>query len=277
MALATGSSIRPRSRFARKHYFYPDLPKGFQISQYDQPLAQDGAVEFLLHGQKRGARLTRIHLEEDAGKNLHAPAGEGISLVDFNRAGVPLIEVVSEPDLRSAEEAGAYLRALRQLVRYLGICDGNMEEGSLRCDANVSVRKSGARELGTKAELKNMNSFKFVEEAINYEIARQVDLVRRGERVVQETRLWDSDKRVSHAMRSKEEAHDYRYFPEPDLPPLVVSAEWIERVRKELPELPLARRERFQRHYGLPDVDAATLTAEREHADFFEAAVRTGA
>jgi len=273
MAIATGCEVRRRSRFARKHYFYPDLPKGFQISQYDEPLAQGGAVEFLLAGEKRRVRLTRIHMEEDAGKNLHGLDGSG---VDYNRAGVPLIEVVSEPDIRSAEEAGEYLRALRQLVRYLGICDGNMEEGSLRCDANVSVRPRGQPKLGTKAELKNINSFKFVEEAISFEISRQIRVLERGERVVQETRLWDSDAKQSHAMRSKEEAHDYRYFPEPDLPPLVVDEAWIERVTGELPELPLARRARFLA-LGLSDYDAGVLTAERDVADFFDAVVDGGA
>jgi len=277
LALATGCQIRTRSRFARKHYFYPDLPKGFQISQYEEPLAERGAVEFRFGDEHKRIRLTRIHLEEDAGKNLHAPGGAGVSLVDFNRAGVPLAEVVSEPDLRSAAEAGEYLRALRQLVRYLGISDGNMEEGSLRCDANVSLRPLGAHQYGTKAELKNMNSFKFVEEAIDFEIERQQRLLERGGRVVQETRLWDSEKKVSHAMRSKEEAHDYRYFPEPDLPPLVVSDQWVSRLRRELPELPLARRARFARAHGLPDYDAGVLTAERELADYFEAALGSGA
>jgi aspartyl-tRNA(Asn)/glutamyl-tRNA(Gln) amidotransferase subunit B len=277
MALATGCRIRQRCRFARKHYFYPDLPKGFQISQYDEPVAEGGHVTFQLGGATRSVRLTRIHLEEDAGKNLHAPGGGAVSLVDFNRAGVPLIEVVSEPDLRSAAEAAEYLRALRQLVRWLDICDGNMEEGSLRCDANVSVRPAGARELGTKAELKNINSFKFVEEAIEYEIARQVGVLRRGERVVQETRLWDSERKSSQAMRSKEEAHDYRYFPEPDLPPLAIDDAWVDRVRAELPELPLARRARFAAAYDLGDHDAALLTSERDLADYFEAVVTAGA
>jgi aspartyl-tRNA(Asn)/glutamyl-tRNA(Gln) amidotransferase subunit B len=274
MAVATGCDIRRRSRFARKHYFYPDLPKGFQISQYDEPLAAGGAVEFLLGGEKRRVRLTRIHMEEDAGKNLHGEAGSG---VDYNRAGVPLIEVVSEPDIRSAEEAGEYLRALRQLVRYLGICDGNMEEGSLRCDANVSVRPRGQTAFGTKAELKNINSFKFVEEAIHFEVARQIRVLARGERVVQETRLWDSDAKQSHAMRSKEEAHDYRYFPEPDLPPLVVDDAWIDRVSGELPELPLKRRDRFLSEYGLSDAEATLLTSEREYAEYIEEAIEDGA
>ena len=273
MAIATGCDIRRRSRFARKHYFYPDLPKGFQISQYDEPIAQRGAVEFLLGGEKRRVRLTRIHMEEDAGKNLHGQDG---SLCDYNRAGVPLIEVVSEPDIRSAEEAAEYLKALRQLVRYLGICDGNMEEGSLRCDANVSIRPRGEMTLGTKAELKNINSFKFVEEAIEFEIARQIRVLEGGQRVVQETRLWDSDKKQSHAMRSKEEAHDYRYFPEPDLPPLVIADEWIEKVTGELPELPLARRARLIAQ-GCSEYDAGVLTAERDVADFYDGVVNFGA
>jgi aspartyl-tRNA(Asn)/glutamyl-tRNA(Gln) amidotransferase subunit B len=276
LGLATGCQIRRVSRFARKHYFYPDLPKGFQISQYDEALCEHGRVEFVLDGEVRRVRLTRIHMEEDAGKNTHVP-GAPISLVDYNRAGVPLVEVVSEPDLRSAAEAAAYLRAIRQLVRWLGISDGNMEEGSLRCDANVSVRPAGQEKLGTKAELKNLNSFKHVEAAIEYEIARQSDLVARGERVVQETRLWNPDKGTSHSMRSKESAHDYRYFPEPDLPPLVVDEPWIARVRGEQPELPIARRQRFIDALGLSPYDAGVLTAEREIADYFEAVVGAGA
>src|SRR5262249_19281790 len=219
LGLATGSTIRRRSRFARKHYFYPDLPKGYQISQYEEPVCGHGHVELVLHGERRRVRLTRIHLEEDAGKNIH---GGGGSLVDLNRAGVPLVEVVSEPDLRSAEEAAEYMRALRQLVRYLDISDGNMEEGSLRCDANVSVRPAGEARLGTKAELKNINSFKSVQRAIEHEIARQISVLEAGDKVVQETRLWDADKGTSASMRSKEHAHDYRYFPDPDLPPLAV-------------------------------------------------------
>jgi aspartyl-tRNA(Asn)/glutamyl-tRNA(Gln) amidotransferase subunit B len=275
LGLACESEIARHGRFARKHYFYPDLPKGFQISQLDEPLCKGGRVELLLEGEVRRVRLTRIHMEEDAGKSMHAP-GAPYSLVDYNRAGVPLVEIVSEPDLRSAAEAAAYLRAIRQLVRWLGISDGNMEEGSLRCDANVSVRPVGQVELGTKAELKNMNSFKHVEAAIEYEIARQSDLVARGERVVQETRLWNADKGTSHAMRSKEQAHDYRYFPEPDLPPLVVDEAWIARVRGELPELPIARWQRFQ-SMGLSAYDAGVLTADRSIADYFDEVVTLGA
>jgi aspartyl-tRNA(Asn)/glutamyl-tRNA(Gln) amidotransferase subunit B len=270
LGLATSCRIRNLSRFARKHYFYPDLPKGYQISQYDEPLCEAGRVEFVLDGQVRTVRLTRIHVEEDAGKNTHV-AGESYSLVDYNRAGVPLVEIVSEPDLRSAAEAAAYMRAIRQLVRWLGISDGNMEEGSLRCDANVSLRPVGETRLGTKAELKNMNSFKHVEAAIEYEISRQADVLERGEKVRQETRLWNPDKGVSASMRSKEHAHDYRYFPEPDLPPLRVGDDWIERVRGELPELPIARRERYLTRLGLSPYDAGVLTSERAISDYYEA------
>ena len=275
LGLAAGSQITARGRFARKHYFYPDLPKGFQISQLDEPLCVGGRIQFVLDGEVRQVALTRIHMEEDAGKSMHEP-GASYSLVDYNRAGVPLVEIVSEPELRSAAEAAAYLRAIRQLVRWLGISDGNMEEGSLRCDANVSVRPVGETRLGTKAELKNMNSFKNVEAAVEYEIARQSDLLSRGERVVQETRLWNADKGTSHAMRSKEQAHDYRYFPEPDLPPLVVSDEWRERVRASLPELPIARLQRLVA-MGLSAYDAGVLTAERELADYFDDVVERGA
>ncbi|MFI5289301.1 MAG: Asp-tRNA(Asn)/Glu-tRNA(Gln) amidotransferase subunit GatB [Polyangia bacterium] len=275
MGLANQCRIRPLSRFARKHYFYPDLPKGYQISQYDEPLCEGGRVQFLLGGELRQARLTRIHVEEDAGKSTHL-AGTPHSLVDYNRAGVPLIEVVSEPELRSAEEAGAYLRAIRQLVRWLGISDGNMEEGSLRCDANVSLRPVGESRLGTKTELKNINSFKNVEAAIGFEIARQTEVLERGGRVVQETRLWNPDKNSSYPMRSKEEAHDYRYFPEPDLPPLHVDEAWIERVRTALPELPLARRQRYLDALGLTPYDASVLTAERPIADYFEQVIAGG-
>ena len=278
IGLATNCTIRNVSRFARKHYFYPDSPKGYQISQFDEPLCEAGVVEFAMpckQGERpelRTVRLTRIHMEEDAGKNMHV-AGTPYSLIDFNRCGVPLVEIVSEPDLRSATEASAYLRAIRQIVRYLGISDGNMDEGSLRCDANVSVRPRGQQELGTKAELKNMNSFKNVELAIEYEIKRQTELVRRGERVRQESRLWNAVKSISVAMRSKEEAHYYRYFPEPDLPPLQVDASWIEEVRRSLPELPIARRRRYVEGLGLTEYDASTLTADQAIADYFERAL----
>jgi aspartyl-tRNA(Asn)/glutamyl-tRNA(Gln) amidotransferase subunit B len=272
LGLATSCEIRRRSRFARKNYFYPDLPKGYQISQYDEPLCQGGRVEVDEAGEGSGphaVRLTRIHMEEDAGKNLHT--GGGHSLVDFNRSGVPLCEVVSEPDLRSADEAVAYLKALRTLVRWIGVSDGNMEEGSLRCDANVSVRPRGQERLGTRVELKNINSFKHVKSAIEYEIVRQAELVQQGGQVVQETRLWDVDRGVSRSMRSKEEAHDYRYFPEPDLPPLVIDEAWIGEVQAAMPELPPARRARFESQYGLPGYDARLLTSERELGEYFEA------
>ena len=273
LGLATACRIRPLSRFARKHYFYPDLPKGYQISQYDEPLCEGGRVEFLLDGEVRTVRLTRIHVEEDAGKNTHV-AGEAYSLVDYNRAGVPLCEVVSEPDVRSAAEAGAYLRAIRQLVRYLGISDGNMDEGSLRCDANVSIRPRGQAAYGTRTELKNINSFKNVEAAIEHEILRQADLLDRGQRVVQETRLWNADKNASASMRSKESAHDYRYFPEPDLPPLRVDEAWLTAARSSLPELPIARRQRYL-DLGLSAYDASVLTADRATADYFDEVART--
>jgi aspartyl-tRNA(Asn)/glutamyl-tRNA(Gln) amidotransferase subunit B len=271
LGLAVGATIRARSRFARKHYFYPDLPKGYQISQYDEPVCEGGGIQV----GERFIRLTRIHLEEDAGKNVHQ-AGGGASLVDLNRAGVPLVEVVSEPDLRGAQEAAAYMRALRQLVRWLGISDGNMEEGSLRCDANVSLRPAGATTYGTRTELKNINSFKFVQRAIEFEISRQAALLDAGERVVQETRLWDAERGSSHAMRSKEHAHDYRYFPDPDLPPVVISTERIAEIRAGLPELPAARRARLVAEHGLPEADARLLTEERALADYFEAAARGG-
>jgi aspartyl-tRNA(Asn)/glutamyl-tRNA(Gln) amidotransferase subunit B len=269
--LAVGGHIRPRCRFARKHYFYPDLPKGFQTSQYDEPLVEGGTVAFRLRGELRRVRLTRIHLEEDAGKLVHAPGGA--SFVDYNRAGVPLCEAVSEPDLRSAEEASEYLRAVRTLVRYLGISDGNMEEGSLRCDANVSLRPRGATQLGTKTELKNINSFKNVKEAIEHEIKRQGRLLERGERVIQETRLWDANRGVSASMRSKEDAHDYRYFPEPDLPPLEVDEMFVARVKAALPELPEERFARYTTALLLGPQDAGVLVSEKEIADYFDAAL----
>jgi aspartyl-tRNA(Asn)/glutamyl-tRNA(Gln) amidotransferase subunit B len=270
LGLACGCHIRPRCRFARKHYFYPDLPKGFQISQYDEPLCEGGAVTFRLKGDVRQVRLTRIHMEDDAGKNIHDASG--VSFVDYNRAGVPLCEVVSEPDIRSADEAAEYLRAIRTLVRYLGISDGNMEEGSLRCDANVSLRPRGAEKLGTKTELKNINSFKNVRDAIEHEIARQAVLLDRGEAITQETRLWDPDRAISAPMRSKEQAHDYRYFPEPDLPPVVVDEAWLERARKALPELPEARHARYL-GMGLSAQDSAVLVSERAIGDYFDKAV----
>jgi aspartyl-tRNA(Asn)/glutamyl-tRNA(Gln) amidotransferase subunit B len=275
LGLAAGCTIRTRCRFARKHYFYPDLPKGFQISQFDEPVCEGGNITFRVRGETRTVRLVRIHLEEDAGKNIHAPSG--VSFVDYNRAGVPLCEIVSEPDVRSADEAAEYLRAIRALVRYLGICDGNMEEGSLRCDANVSLRLRGAAEYGTKTELKNMNSFKNVRDAIEYEVKRQAERLDRGERIVQETRLWDAARGVTAAMRSKEQAHDYRYFPEPDLPPLVVDEAWLAAARSALPELPEARFGRYTAAAGLSAQDAGVLVAEREIAAYFDATVAAGA
>jgi aspartyl-tRNA(Asn)/glutamyl-tRNA(Gln) amidotransferase subunit B len=270
--LATYCTIAPVSRWARKNYFYPDLPKGYQISQYELPICLGGRIDIEVDGQPKAVRLTRIHMEEDTGKNIHDQHGDA-SLVDYNRSGVPLLEIVSEPDIRSPAEAGAYLRKLRAILQYLDVCDGNMEEGSFRCDANVSVRPRGTTALGTKAEVKNMNSFRAVERALEYEISRQTDLVQHGERVAQETRLWDADREQTRSMRSKESAHDYRYFPEPDLLPLEVSAEWVAEIRAGLPELPDARRERFAREYGLPTYDAEVLTARKDVADYFEAAV----
>ncbi len=271
-ALATGCEIPPVARWARKNYFYPDLPKGYQISMYEAPLAVGGAITIEGSDGARRIRLARIHMEEDAGKSIH-DAHDEASLVDLNRAGVPLMEIVSEPDIRSPAEASAYLRALRAILTYLGACDGNMEEGSLRCDANVSIRPRGSTELGTRTEIKNMNSFRNVERAIDFEIRRQIDVLETGGRIVQETRLWDAERGVTSPMRSKEEAHDYRYFPEPDLPPLRVDRAWLEGLRADLPELPTARRDRFVRDYGIPAYDAEVLTARRDLADYFEQAV----
>ncbi|MGA9477303.1 MAG: Asp-tRNA(Asn)/Glu-tRNA(Gln) amidotransferase subunit GatB [Desulfobacterales bacterium] len=274
MALATHCDINPESRFARKNYFYPDLPKGYQISQYELPIASNGWTEIQISGDRKRIGINRIHMEEDAGKLIHDPL-RPVSQVDFNRTGVPLIEIVSEPDLRSPEEAGAYLRQLRAIVRYLGICDGNLEEGSFRCDANVSIRPFGDQTFGTRAELKNLNSFKHVEKALQYEIMRQTETLRDGGRVIQETRLWDPDRNRSASMRGKEEAHDYRYFPDPDLLPLTIGTEWIKHVRQELPELPEAKRDRFVEDYGLPAYDADLLTTDRELADYFETCLET--
>lgn len=272
-ALATHCQIARISRWARKNYFYPDLPKGYQISMYEMPLAQHGYLDVQVNNQSKRIRLTRIHMEEDTGKNIH-DAQSDTSLVDLNRAGVPLLEIVSEPDIRTPEEAGAYLRSLRAILQYLEVCDGNMEEGSLRCDANVSVRPQGSTEFGTKTEVKNLNSFRAVEKALQYEIKRQSDTLASGGRVVQETRLWDADREVTRSMRSKEFAHDYRYFPDPDLLPLVVDPEWIEAVKATLPELPAARQERLMREYGLPAYDAEVLTTRKDIADYYETAVR---
>jgi aspartyl-tRNA(Asn)/glutamyl-tRNA(Gln) amidotransferase subunit B len=276
LGLATHCAIAERSRFARKNYFYPDLPKGYQISMYELPLCTGGHLDVLVDGNTKRIGLTRIHMEEDTGKNIH-DAHEGSSLVDFNRSCVPLLEIVSEPDIRSVEEAGAYLRSLRSILQYLEICDGNMEEGSFRCDANVSVRAAGSEKLGTKVEVKNMNSFKSVEKAIAYEIDRQTRALANGEPLRQETRLWDADREETRPMRSKEHAHDYRYFPEPDLSPLVVGRAWVEDVRTTLPELPAARRARFARDYQLSPYDADVLTQRKDIADYFEAGAAAGA
>ncbi len=269
MALATNCSIARRSRFARKNYFYPDLPKGYQISQYELPIASSGYIDIEVDGAVKRIGITRIHMEEDAGKLIHDPQ-RPISLVDFNRTGVPLMEIVSEPDLRSPQEASAYLRKLRAIIRWLDIGDGNMEEGSFRCDANVSIRPSGSKELGTRTEIKNMNSFRHVEHALTYEIERQKEVLADGGQVVQETRLWNPDTGRTASMRGKEEAHDYRYFPDPDLLPLVIDDKWIEQVKNSLPELPDERRQRFIDHYGLPAYDAGVLTSSRQLADYFE-------
>ena len=271
--LATNCRIAPKSVFARKNYFYPDLPKGYQISQYELPICSAGHLDIEVEGGVKRIGITRIHMEEDAGKLVHADIpglGNG-SGVDLNRACTPLLEVVSEPDMRSADEAVAYLKKLHQIVVYLGICDGNMEEGSFRCDANVSVMPVGSDRFGTRTETKNVNSFRFVKQAIEYEIERQIDLIEEGGKVVQETRLFDPNTGTTRSMRGKEEAHDYRYFPDPDLVPLVVGNDWVEDVRLALPELPDAKRERYQNELGLSGYDAEVLTASRELADYFEA------
>ena len=280
--LAVGARIAPRSVFARKNYFYPDLPKGYQISQYEIPVVQGGSLPIVWEQggepRERVVRLTRAHLEEDAGKSLHEEAMRalggaelaGMSGIDLNRAGTPLLEIVTEPDMRSSLEAVAYARALHGLVTWLGICDGNMQEGSFRCDANVSVRPVGQAEFGTRCEIKNLNSFRFMQQAIEYEVRRQVELIEDGGRVVQETRLYDPDRDETRSMRSKEDAHDYRYFPDPDLPPLVVEPARVERIRASLPELPGAMRERLQRDLGLSAYDAVTLTSSRAVAGYFE-------
>ena len=271
--LAIGAEIARRSVFARKNYFYPDLPKGYQISQYELPVVQKGQLSIDLEdGSCKTVGITRAHLEEDAGKSLHEDF-HGLSGIDLNRAGTPLLEIVSEPDLRSAKEAVAYMKKLHQLVVYLGICDGNMQEGSFRCDANVSVRPKGEPKLGTRAEIKNLNSFRFVERAIEFEIERQIDLIEAGGRVVQETRLYDPDKGETRSMRGKEEANDYRYFPDPDLLPLVLDEEFIAAARASLPELPETKKQRFMTQYGLSGYDAAVLTASRALGDYYEATV----
>ena len=269
MAMATHCRIDRESRFARKNYFYPDLPKGYQISQYELPIARDGFVHIQLDGTRKRIGITRIHMEEDAGKLIHDPR-RPVSKVDFNRTGVPLMEIVSEPDIRSPGEAGAYLKQLRSIVRYLEISDGNLEEGSFRCDANVSLMPEGAGEFGTRTEIKNLNSFKHVEKALQYEIERQKERLMEGRKVVQETRLWDAEQGRTFSMRGKEDAHDYRYFPDPDLLPLVIDDAWIESTRRSLPELPDDKKNRFMTSYGLSEYDADILTAGRDMADYFE-------
>ena len=270
LGLAIGARIAPRSVFARKNYFYPDLPKGYQISQYELPIVAEGMLEIVLDdGVRKRIGITRAHLEEDAGKSLHEGL-PGLTGIDLNRAGTPLIEIVSEPDMRSAREAIAYMKKVHTLVRYLGICDGNMQEGSFRCDANVSVRRRGAEQFGTRAEIKNLNSFRFVEKAINFEVERQIELIESGGKVVQETRLYDPDKGETRSMRSKEAANDYRYFPDPDLLPVLLEPAFVEAVRATLPELPDDKAARFVRDYGLSDYDAGVLTASREIAAFYE-------
>ncbi|WP_233878869.1 Asp-tRNA(Asn)/Glu-tRNA(Gln) amidotransferase subunit GatB [Paraburkholderia flagellata] len=278
--LAIGSTIAPRSIFARKNYFYPDLPKGYQISQYEIPVVQGGQITIQVPANEKAGKeayektvnLTRAHLEEDAGKSLHEDFA-GMTGIDLNRAGTPLLEIVTEPEMRSAAEAVAYAKSLHTLVVWLGICDGNMQEGSFRCDANVSVRPVGQKEFGTRAEIKNLNSFRFLEEAIQYEVRRQIELIEDGGTVVQETRLYDPDKRETRSMRSKEDAHDYRYFPDPDLMPLVIDAAWVERVRGEMPELPATMQTRFVEQYGVTPYDANVLTSSKAMASYFEAVV----
>jgi len=277
--LATNCRISHYSRFARKNYFYPDLPKGYQISQYELPICEHGHIEIVVEENIKRIGITRIHMEEDAGKNIHESStlggsggGGNYSFVDLNRAGVPLMEIVSEPDIRSPGEAVEYMKKLRAILRYLGVCDGNMEQGSLRCDANVSVRPAGQKEFGVKVEIKNINSFRFVEKALDYEIRRQIKVLEEGGRIIQETRLWDSARDITESMRGKEEAHDYRYFPEPDLVPIMVEQKWIDEIEASLPELPDIKRKRFISGYGLPEYDADLLTSERAVADWFEEA-----
>jgi len=272
LGLATSCRIAPYSVFARKNYFYPDLPKGYQISMYEYPLAEHGFIEITVQGEKKRIGLIRIHMEEDAGKLKHGetPETASFSYVDFNRTGVPLVEVVSEPDIRSPQEAGEYLRRLRAILQYLEVCAGDMEKGTFRCDANVSVRPRDQKEFGTRTELKNMNSFRHVEKALEYEIKRQIGVLKDGEKVVQETRFWDTDQSITVSMRGKEEAHDYRYFPDPDLVPLRIDGKWIEEIQKSLPELPDQKKERFIRDYKIPEYDAEILTSTKALANYFE-------
>ena len=274
--LAVGAKIAPQSVFARKNYFYPDLPKGYQISQFEDPVVQGGTISFAYEKdgklETKTVNLTRAHLEEDAGKSLHEDYA-GMSGIDLNRAGTPLLEIVSEPEMRSAAEAVAYAKALHSLVMWLGVCDGNMQEGSFRCDVNVSVRPVGQKEFGTRCEIKNLNSFRFMEEAIHYEVRRQIELIEDGGKVIQATRLWDPDRKETRSMRTKEDAQDYRYFPDPDLPPLVIGQDWIDRVKAEMPELPGALRARFTGEYGLPEYDSLVLTSSKAMAGYYEAVV----
>lgn len=272
LGLTTNCAITPYSIMARKNYFYPDLPKGYQISQYEEPICSEGYIDFEVDGEKKRVRLVRIHMEEDAGKSIHDIGEE--TYIDANRCGVPLLEIVSYPDIRSTKEASAYLQKLRAIVRWLGISDGNMDEGSLRCDANVSVRAKGETKYGTRTEIKNMNSFKSVENAVQYEMERQIEVLKSGEKIVQETRLWDADKFETRPMRSKEAAHDYRYFPEPDLVPIEVSDELLSLIKAELPEMPEARAARFVSQYQIPEYDAKVITTDRVLADYYEEAVR---
>lgn len=272
--LALNCTIRSKSVFSRKNYFYPDLPKGYQISQFDEPLCENGHLEFYVGEEKKKIRIERAHMEEDAGKSTHH--GD-YSLINLNRAGVPLLEIVSGPDLRSPVEAAEYAKTVRQILRYLEVCDGNLEEGSMRCDCNISIRKVGTEKLGTKVELKNINSFRFVEKALEYEIQRQIDCMDSGEEIVQETRLYDSTKNKTFSMRTKENAHDYRYFPDPDLLPVIVDKAWLDRVRSSLPELPQARAQRFETQYQIPQYDALILTQEKELAEYFELAAKASA
>src|SRR5499425_181169 len=278
-ALALNCTVNEHSRFARKNYFYPDLPKGYQISQYELPLAEHGWMDIDVAGERKRIGITRLHLEDDAAKNLHEGFSQSATkgYIDYNRGGTPLAEIVSEPDMRTSEEAYSYLTTLRQILLYTGVSDVNMEEGSLRCDANVSVRSLGTKEFGTKVEVKNLNSFRFLQKALEYEIERHISVIENGGRISQETRLWNQNESFTASMRSKEKAHDYRYFPEPDLLPIHVSAAWREDIRRSLPELPSAKRERFVSAYGITPYDAEVLTASRMFGDYFEAVVRAGA
>ncbi|MBT8360561.1 MAG: Asp-tRNA(Asn)/Glu-tRNA(Gln) amidotransferase subunit GatB [Deltaproteobacteria bacterium] len=275
MGLATDSTINRNNQFARKNYFYPDLPKGYQTSQYDRPIVEYGHVQIEVDEQNKKIGITRMHMEEDAGKLIH-DEHEPVSYVDLNRTGTPLLEIVSEPDLRSPQEAYAYLKKIHAILRYLDVCDGNMQEGSFRCDANISLRPIGQQAFGTRTELKNMNSFRNVQSALEYEVRRQRDLLLEGDRVIQQTLLWNPDSGKTEPMRGKEDAHDYRYFPCPDLIPVEISEEWIEEIRQTLPELPDQKKQRFQTEYDLPEYDAAILTGSRELADYFETAVGKG-